>query len=1285
MKYVKDKKTGQKIKYSIISAPFVIACLSLVFYLVLKGGFEGPHPSEVFGVKTGVGLSDSTKQPVKDSEEGPKEITKTSKGSKVKADLVPSDSTNSPVKVSEGAVTSAKPPKIADVRPNVRPLDLSRPPTTEELMAAGQLGGLLYPTYDINSRDLTKTPLADGKIQEVAKRIDEMNLSFGKAIQEWNRHNYKKAVTMFRQHVADYPESPWASEAILHVGCDARYNGRYSEAEESFRQIIESNRDNDYVGAQMLKNKARLRLGVLKVVQNNFKDAEWQFSGLKTDSISWRDRTYASHWVQRISRYEAEKEALLKCGLQALAYVMKKDGKGAVAGKVMEIVPTSIKGQNLQELKTIAAGYGYNLSGIRLTIPELKDIPLPAIVQINGRSKGDSGHYWVLEKLDNNALAIFDPQSGSRFHQTSDEFSKEWSGNALVFSNKMDLPGIRLDDGEMGRLYGGCCGGGNRNSASGCGDCGAPSWQVNMKNMNLFVSDTPMWYSSPVGPSVRIRVSYNSQSAIARNEPFGNKWQFNYGSYLVVDTGDNVTIYMPDGRRDVYTPDGLGGYNSPYSIHNKLTRISENHFELRFPDDTVYIYDIPSGTNSLQPFLVEEKDAYGQSLTFRYNSNVELTTITDPMGRDTTLTYDANGLVTQVTDPFGRSTVFEYDINRNLTKITDMGGYWSTLTYDADVYLTSIENERGTWTFYIEPADGLRNGSDPYPPPGGGTWENYRITITDPLGGKEEYHYNAYSRYSWYVSPRYYTNYIDYNTNNFRGNVPKTRYDFNTTASGKGEITKITYPEGNAVSYGYDSNGNLTTVTDPHRHITRYRYNDSGRITSVTDAKGNVTNITYASNGIDLITIQNGLGIVTMAYNETHDITSITDRLGNKTAFAYNSFGQITSRTDAEGVLDIVTNYMYDSGNLLLRVSRDGSTTDRFTYDTIGRVATYTDATGLTKSYEYNNLNNVTKISYPDGMFVTYTYSGCCPHLVDSVTDRSGRATSYVYDALKRLAQTTDIGGRVTRYVYDEDGNMVQLIDPMSNITAFGYDLDNRLVKKSYADGKSTTFSYDSAGLLETRINARGIVSDYGYDANHNRTSITYSDDTHGVTYQYDDDNRVTTREDGIGLYSYGYDDNSQRTTVNGPWTNDTITYQYDELGRVKDVIPQGGQTVSYTYDDLDKLLTIQVGTNSYAYSYEVSNPNPLVQGLTRPNGSVTTYQYDTLNRLVQISNKNSSSEIINQYDYIYNQQDVRSSATITNGNPITTFQNEIISYDNAQDEERVFATAQSVCWPGDG
>jgi TolA-binding protein len=161
---------------------------------------------------------------------------------------------------------------------SVKALDLSGPVSDLELMRSGQLGGRLYPTRkaDPSARDL-------------------VNLSFARAMQLWNTHRYPEAVKRFREHIEAFPESPWVSEARLHIGCDARYHGRYTEAEELFLKIIDKNRARlDNSGAMALTNKARARLGVLYYLKNNPEAANHYFAMLRKDGSDWRDRTYAA-------------------------------------------------------------------------------------------------------------------------------------------------------------------------------------------------------------------------------------------------------------------------------------------------------------------------------------------------------------------------------------------------------------------------------------------------------------------------------------------------------------------------------------------------------------------------------------------------------------------------------------------------------------------------------------------------------------------------------------------------------------------------------------------------------------------------------------------------------------------------------------------------------------------------------------------------------------------------------------------------------------------------------
>ena len=1014
---------------------------------------------------------------------------------------------------------------IYQVPHSLKPLDLSRPPTNEEIMAAGMLGGQLYPTHTV----------AD------PQREAEINLSFGMAIQEWNKHEYKHAITLFNEHMNAYPDSPWVAEAQLHMGCDAQYTGRYTEAEKLFMTIMDTHSKSDADGPQKMVLKAQLRMGVLKTFQNNLPEAEKQFTELMQKSGDWRDRTYASHWLQRLSRLSTNKLAMLNCGTQALAHLLEKGGKGEQARSVRDILPQSLSGHSMEDVKEIAAEYGYTLDGFRIVPETLTKIPLPAIVQIQGKDQGDSGHYWVVEKVADGRLDLYDAQAGRYFSQSIEEFTKEWHGDILIFQSEKVAGAFdtKLTQDELNGTFGGCCGiprghddlgpppdDGCKHGCCGrcCGSCGcgaspgagggygAPAWAVNEINMNLYVYDTPLWFDNPIGPSVAIKLSYNSQSSIARHEPFGDKWQFNYASYLVVDTGGQVTIFMPEGQNDIYSPDGQGGFRSPLRVFHVLTKLSENHYLLTFTDGTVYEYDIPSYMNgdvlvhtaSLQPFLAKITDPYGKSLTFIYdNINIRLLTITDALNRNTTLEYNSDGLVSKISDPFGRFAAFNYDGSK-LIKLTDMGGYASDITYDQTSYITSIGNARGaTWTFYIEPSSSSSNGSNAYPTPGGSMWQNYRITITHSLGQKEEYYYNGYAGYSWYVSANDYKPYVDSYQNNYADpNVIKTIF-YLTSINGASLLSEKVLPDGSKENYEYDSSTGLRSKSmDTHGHVTSYQYNSQGLPLSVTNPRLMTTSMSYATNNNDLTSISNNLGARLMTYDGFHKVTSQTNLRGKKTSAGYNDVGKLITVEDALGqVLNFSYYDLSDSNNKyqLKDITRNGQLIMRIVYDAIGRPQSRTDETGLTKVYSYDNLNRISFISYPDGKKDSYLYSQCCPALIDSITDRAGRTTSYVYDDMKRLIETKGADGATIRYAYDLNSNLQKLIDLNGNETVFSYDSNNRLVKKTYSDGKDESYVYDGAGLLLSRTGAKGVKASYMYDVNDKLAGITYSDSTPSV------------------------------------------------------------------------------------------------------------------------------------------------------------------------------------------
>src|SRR5207245_5566050 len=95
-------------------------------------------------------------------------------------------------------------------------------------------------------------------------------------------------------------------------------------------------------------------------------------------------------------------------------------------------------------------------------------------------------------------------------------------------------------------------------------------------------------------------------------------------------------------------------------------------------------------------------DAYGQMLTFTYDSSIRLVALTDAIGQVTTLEYldSADPLrLTKITDPFSRTAILTYDEGGRLQTITDAIGMTSQFGYSGDDFLESMTTPYGTTVF----------------------------------------------------------------------------------------------------------------------------------------------------------------------------------------------------------------------------------------------------------------------------------------------------------------------------------------------------------------------------------------------------------------------------------------------------------------------------------------------------------------------------------------------------------------------------------------------------------
>jgi len=195
--------------------------------------------------------------------------------------------------------------------------------------------------------------------------------------------------------------------------------------------------------------------------------------------------------------------------------------------------------------------------------------------------------------------------------------------------------------------------------------------------------------------------------------------------------------------------------------------------------------------------------------------------------------------------------------------------------------------------------------------------------------------------------------------------------------------------------------------------------------------------------------------------------------------------------------------------------SPQGATT--FSYDSVGRLVTETDALGNTSSYSYNTLNELTSDTV-QGHTTTYTYDAA-GRVVGQI-DSLGNTTSYSYDAQNRL--TSDISqGHTTSFTYDAAGELLTETDYLGNTTSYTYDAQNRLISDT-AQGHTTTYTYDASGRLLSETDSLGNITRTTYDAAGQVTSDT-DPQGHVTQYTYDAAGNVITAIDSQGTTHYVY------------------------------------------------------------------------------------------------------------------------------------------------------------------
>ncbi len=323
--------------------------------------------------------------------------------------------------------------------------------------------------------------------------------------------------------------------------------------------------------------------------------------------------------------------------------------------------------------------------------------------------------------------------------------------------------------------------------------------------------------------------------------------------------------------------------------------------------------------------------------------------------------------------------------------------------------------------------------------------------------------------------------------------------------------------------------------------------------------------------------------------------------------------------------------------------AQTGPIVRHFSYDFFGNLRRADVSCCQQKQWNYSAATN---FAYPDSVIsgpptgqqlttsATYNfYTG----LVMSTTDENNKVTSFTYDSLKRLIDIERPDHAHVTYAYNDAARTVTTntpIDGTSVLTQIAYsDPLGRVYLQSSSAPEGVSLvetQFDVLGRAnkrsnpyragdfkrwtETRFDALGrpimVIPPDGSETA-NRTTYSYSGNT--VTLTDPTDKKRKSETDALGRLI-----KVTEPDANGVLNVDT-TYSYTVLDTLA-AVTQGVQGRTYNYDDLGRLLNARTSeTNQQPVSYQY-NDFGLVTQRTDVRGVITTYDYDTLNRLRQVS-----------------------------------------------------------------
>jgi len=729
----------------------------------------------------------------------------------------------------------------------------------------------------------------------------------------------------------------------------------------------------------------------------------------------------------------------------------------------------------------------------------------------------------------------------------------------------------------------------------------------------------------------------NGDSTYTITQADGTKVNYNTSGKVVsiVDTNGNTTAFTYDGNGKLTTIQDASGQTTTlvYDNNNNLTQVKDPNTN-KVSGTSAYIYTYDAKGNITEVQLPENQRASNT-----YDSNNNLITAEDYNSNTSYSGYDAKNNKTEATDPNLQTSATRYAANGNLLNYTNTMSAADNLVANSSF---ELDNDANNWP------DNWTKSTEP------GKTATYAWSTTTKFGQKSV---SVSNPTGWAI---FGTDLLPYTTGD--------RYVISgyvkTVATTNTAVIKLAFYDVNSISIGQRTAYQLKGT------------NDWTRIQAVIDsvpantAKIQLTVGLNAGSGTAYFDgVQLEKGTVLSAYNLVDNSSLERDANADNLPDNWTTSGNLSVNDKKDQSEVYIGQYSFKmtgetSKNKYIkqRINVSGDANSRFT------LSGWSKQVGANPNGGYYSLqvalnNSDTTTDWSNANDFGKTASGW-QHVAAEVKPTKAFDSIDVYYYYYNQSGTAwfdamrlENGASNTFNTYDAKGNYVTSVkDPLGNTVSSAYDAVGNATSLKDGKDQTTSFEYDGKNRLTEVTDAKLGITAYGYDGAGNRTSVT--DARNNVsTYGYNEFNQVSGYTNPLNqTIQFGYDKNGNTTKTLFP-KGDTVSNTYNALNRMDGVYYNGVKQWGLAYDANSNLTTITdgVGNTTSSMSYDKNNrltqqaegaansldfgydENSNLTSLTATAGSTTVatgYTFNPLNLMVALSRNGT-----NQAKFVYDER----------------------------------------------